>query len=413
MKINNRRFKSKFFNLAQIGATPNGGVHRPSFSEEHFQARNWFRTQTISSGFDFKIDGAGNHIARIDCGVSGAPTLILGSHLDSVPDGGRYDGALGVVAALEVLLSIKDADLKLPIHLEAIDFTDEEGTFIGLLGSSAQGGKIRAADLTETRGRKDGLVSGLTRSGLTPETIIHAARKPSTLAGYLELHIEQGSKLIDTKADIGIVTSIVGIYSFIINFIGRADHAGTTSMFSRLDPSQGASAFTLACHSLVKKSFPECVINIGNMDFFPGAFNIVPEKVAVSLEFRAPNSSLLSQLKSEIINVAKETSKLYNLGVEIENLGKHDPALMSQSIQDAISEASTVLGLKSILLPSGAGHDAQSFADICPTGMIFIPSIKGASHSSREYTPWNDCENGANVLLHTTIVTCKHYSLKQ
>ena len=406
--INMDRFRSTFFKLAKIGENQCGGIHRSMFSRGYIQARKWFRKQIIESGVEFRIDGAGNHTARLDCGFADAPTLILGSHLDSVPNGGKYDGALGVIAALEVLLSIRDANLPLPVHLEAVDFTDEEGTLFGLLGSSAQSGKLKAEDIAEPRGGKDNLVNGLSQLGLTLDTLLSARREPATLAGYIELHIEQGSRLIDSKMDVGVVTGIVGINSHKINFLGRADHAGTTKMTSRLDASQGASAFTLASHTMVIERFPDSVINIGNMDFFPGAFNIVPEKVSVSVEFRSPHKYQLSQLETAILNLAVEIAENYNLGLEIENLGRHDPATMDQKIQATIIKVASGLGLESIYLASSAGHDAQSFADICPSGMIFVPSVNGASHSSREYTSWQDCINGANVLLQTTILVSNY-----
>jgi beta-ureidopropionase / N-carbamoyl-L-amino-acid hydrolase len=396
------RFKSHFTALAKFGATQTGGVNRPTFSPEHFAARDWFRSTALAAGLQFNVDGAGNHAAKLVCGPQEAPSLFLGSHLDSVPNGGRFDGALGVVAALEVLLSLQDYAIQLPFNVEAIDFTDEEGTLSGLLGSFAFAGKLDPQTLTEPRGGLEKLSQGLTQAGLTTASMLSANRSPAELAGYLELHIEQGPRLKTANAKIGIVTSIVGIDSLRLYFRGRSDHAGTTPMDARQDAAQGASLFALKLHQLVREQYPNCTANIGDMHFSPGAFNIVPETVSVAMEFRAPDPNTLANLKTDIIKIARKAADKNDLRLEIENLGRHAPALMSEKIQKALKQSSEKLGLKTIALASGAGHDAQSLADICPTGMIFIPSV-GGSHSSREFAEWDDCINGANVLLQTVL----------
>ncbi len=400
--INSERFRTNFEALAKIGATPAGGVHRPAFSPDHFAARNWFRTTAQAAGLQVNIDGAGNHSARFECGPSEAPSLLIGSHLDSVPHGGRFDGALGVVAALEVVLQLQDHAAQLPFHVEAIDFSDEEGTFSGLLGSFAFTGKLTPQMLTSVRGGQDQLAQGLTQAGLTVDSLLSARRDPEKLAGYLELHIEQGPRLELAKADIGIVTSIVGIDSLRLHFAGRADHAGTTPMDQRQDAAQGASLFTTRLHRLVRGRYPDCTANVGYMDFSPRAFNIVPEKVSVALEYRAPDPKTLTNLKQDVVQIAKTAAAESDLRLEIEDLGRHAPAVMSKNFQKFLKRSAENLGLSTIALASGAGHDAQSLADLCPTGMIFIPSA-GGSHSPRESAEWQDCVNGANVLLQTVL----------
>jgi N-carbamoyl-L-amino-acid hydrolase len=287
--------RAAFDELAKIGATADGGVNRPTFSETHLAARGWFRGQIESAGLEFRTDGAGNHSAvlPISSALSGAggeveaPTLLLGSHLDSVPNGGRFDGALGVMAAFEVLRTIKEARIPLRVNLEAIDFTDEEGTLVGLLGSAALAGRLSPDMLNNPRGGRQALLEGMARAGLSEQSMLSAHRPRESLAGYLELHIEQGKRLERASADIGIVAAIVGIWSYQLSFIGRADHAGTTAMDDRLDASLGASEFTLAARDTVVNDFRDCVVNVGKMEFSPGAFNIVPARVDVSLEFRS------------------------------------------------------------------------------------------------------------------------------
>ncbi len=403
LHVNAERMRAAFDALAQIGGTGDGGVNRPTFSQAHLAARRWFRGQIEASGLEFRTDGAGNHSAYLACGAQDARTLLLGSHLDSVPDGGRFDGALGVMAAFEVLRTVRDAGLRLPVHLEAIDFTDEEGTLVGLLGSAALAGHLKPELLGSPRGGRTALVEGMKRAGLSDESMSRAARPPDSLAGYLELHIEQGKRLERAQIKIGIVSAIVGISSYRLTFTGRADHAGTTSMEDRLDASLGASAFTLAARAIAMKDFPNCVVNVGNLDVAPGAFNIVPARVDVSLEFRAPDEDDFERLDAALIERAQREAKRFGLDLKPEFLGRHSPTPMSAEAGRAFSDACDSLGFTHTPLVSGAGHDAQSFAQTCPVGMIFVPSVDGASHSPREFTSWEDCVNGANVLLQAAL----------
>jgi len=412
LRINPDRMLAAFNELAQVGATSDGGVNRPTFSEAHLAARRWFREQIEKAGLEFRADGAGNHSATL--ALSGASrgasaveepakTLLLGSHLDSVPNGGRFDGALGVIAAFEVLRTIKEAGIQLKVDLEAIDFTDEEGTLVGLLGSAALAGRLHSDILQNPRGGRGALLEGMRRAGLSDESMLSAMRPKESLAGYLELHIEQGKRLERAGLHVGVVSAIVGIWSYRLSFIGRADHAGTTTMGDRLDASLGASEFTLAARDIVVNDFRDCVVNIGNMEFSPGAFNIVPAQVDVSLEFRSADEEKFKRLDSLLLAHAQEAANRFNLALKVESLGKHSPALMDDHVRDAFAGACDDLGLNYISLPSGAGHDGQSFDGICPVGMIFVPSRDGASHSAREFTAWEDCVNGANVLLQTVL----------
>ena len=422
LRVNSDRMLAAFNELALIGATGDGGVNRPTFSEAHLAARKWFQGEIEKSGLQFRTDGAGNHsamlnvIARERSDRSNLPhdeeiasqkplamTLLLGSHLDSVPNGGRFDGALGVMAALEVLKTVKENGVQLKVNLEAIDFTDEEGTLVGLLGSAALAGHLDSETLQNPRGGRAQLVAGMQRAGLSDESMLSAARPKESLAGYLELHIEQGKRLERAGLNVGIVSAIVGIWSYRLSFIGRADHAGSTTMEDRLDASLGASSFTLAAREVVIKDFPSCVVNVGKMDFAPGAFNIIPARVDVSLEFRSPDEEEFKRLDTVLIASAKAEARRFGLELKVEDLGKHSPSMMNDQVQRAYAEACDDLGLTYTSLTSGAGHDGQSLADLCPVGMIFIPSVDGASHSAREFTKWEDCVNGANVLLQTVL----------
>ena len=303
--INPDRFRNDFDALAQIGSTGDGGVNRPALSEAHLEARRWWIARAAEAGLETRIDGAGNHSAILRSPDPDARTLLLGSHTDSVPSGGRFDGALGVIAALEALRTIQDAGITLPVHLEAIDFTDEEGALVGLTGSGALAEQLTVRSFENPRSGRTRWEASLARAGLTEAGILSARRDPKSLAGYLELHIEQGPRLFATGVDIGVVSGIVGIQSYRVTYRGEANHAGTTPMETRRDASLGASAFVLTARDLVMKNFPGCVVNVGQMALRPGAFNIVPGVAELSLEFRAPEPERLAQLGTALLQLAE------------------------------------------------------------------------------------------------------------
>lgn len=406
LQINSPRLQKDFDALAQIGTTGNGGVHRPTFSENHLAARAWFRERALAEGLEFRQDAIGNHSAILRAKNPDAKTLLLGSHLDSVPNGGRFDGALGVLAALEVLRTVRDAGLDLPVHLEAIDFTDEEGTLIGLMGSQALIGKLSPAELTKPRGGREAFEEGLARAGLDEAIIPTAARSRESLAAFLEIHIEQGPRLQTSKCDIGIVTNIVGINAYKLTFIGRADHAGTTPMDARRDAGLGAATLMLRAREEVMRDFQNCVINFGQISFSPSAYNIVPERAELAMEYRAPSQLELEMLKSRLMDLAQQTAQQLNLKLETVENGCVRATPCSLKVQDAFTAACSTLNLRCTRLTSGAGHDTMSLAQITPAGMIFIPST-GGSHNPNEFAHWEDCVNGANVLLHAALELAK------
>lgn len=401
--VNAERFKRNFDALAEIGATGDGGVNRPALSAEHLQARRWFLDRVAEAGLEASVDSAGNHSAILRCGPAGGRTLLLGSHTDSVPSGGRFDGALGLLAAFEVVQTVKDAGLSLGAHLEAIDFTDEEGTLVGVLGSDAVAGVLTAETLRSPRGGRPALEAGLARAGLTEAGFLAARRAPETLAGYLELHIEQGPRLIRSAIKIGVVTGIVGIVSYRLRYLGAANHAGTTPMDSRADASLGAAAFILTAREMVVRDFADAVVNVGQISFKPGAYNIIPGAAELALEFRSPEASQLADLEKSLLGLADLVARQYGLRLEVEPVGRCEPAPMSTAAQAALADAAESLALSHTRLHSGAGHDAQSLSTITPAGMIFIPSRDGISHSPLEYSDWEDCLNGANVLLRAAL----------
>jgi N-carbamoyl-L-amino-acid hydrolase len=403
LRINEQRFKADFDALSEIGKTSAGGITRPALSPAHLTAREWLRGKIEQAGLEFRQDGAGNQIALLRCGRANAPSLILGSHLDSVPNGGRFDGALGVMAGLEVLRTIQEAGLHLALNLESIDFTDEEGILASFLGSFAFAGLLTKEDLSNPRGGRHALEEGLKAAGLSETGVFSARRDPRSVAGYLELHIEQAPRLYQAGIPAGIVTHIAGIAFYRLTFTGRADHAGTTPMGDRLDAGLGASAFNLSLRQLILEQFPDCFANVGDIHYEPGSFNIVPERAILSLEFRSVEEDQFQRLRSAVLDLAAREAENYGLRLDLEFLGERSPVETSPTARTAIQGAAEQLRLETMPLISRAGHDAQALASLCPVGMIFVPSVRGTSHSSEEFTAWQDCINGANLLLQTVL----------
>jgi N-carbamoyl-L-amino-acid hydrolase len=276
---------------------------------------------------------------------------------------------------------------------------------VGLLGSSALAGTLAPGALRQPRGGRAALEAGLARAGLDETALANARRDPQDLAGYLELHIEQGPRLARAAVAIGVVTGIVGITSYRVTFTGRANHAGTTPMEGRLDAGLAASAFTLTARELVLRDFAHVggVVNVGQMAFKPGAFNIVPGAAELGLEFRAADRAGLDELEDALLGLASVVARQYGVQLDLESLGGCAPAPMSPLAQAAITTAADSLALTHTPLVSGAGHDAQSLAPLTPAGMLFVPSRDGVSHSPQELTDWEDCLNGANVLLRAAL----------
>jgi beta-ureidopropionase / N-carbamoyl-L-amino-acid hydrolase len=398
--VDGERMREDFDALAAIGATPEGGVDRASLGEAHLAARAWFLDRAASAGLETRVDRAGNHSAILP---GAGPTLLLGSHLDSVPNGGRYDGALGVVAALHVLLAVQAAEAELRLALEAIDFTDEEGTLVGLLGSEALAGKLTLESLRSPRGGRDALLAGLERAGLNEAELVSARRDPASLAGYLELHIEQGPLLEQAGAQIGLVTGIVGARSFSLAFRGLSGHAGTTPMNARRDAGLAAAAFAVAANELVVRDFPGCVATVGDIRLEPGAFNVIPGSARLAIECRSIDLEELDALESALLRAAHAAAATHALDVEATPVGRWEPTALDANLRAAVARAAEGLGLSTLELQSGAGHDAQALAAVVPSGMIFVPSDGGISHDPREHTSWGHCVNGANTLLRAVL----------
>lgn len=398
--INRERLLTDFEALASIGATEAGGVSRPALSEADMQAREWLREHINDAGLQYRMDSAGNQYGRL-VGVDDTRTLLTGSHLDSVPNGGRYDGALGVLSSLEAIRTLQEMGKTPPISVELVNFTDEEGTLLGLLGSRAIIGKVTQQEIDAPRGGRATLTSGLERAGITEAGILDAQRKD--IIGYLELHIEQGKRLTDSATDIGVVTAMVGIRSYVLHFYGQAAHAGTTPMIERADALWAATDFIQKARQHIIEHHAPGVVNFGIIEALPGAYNIVPGEVTLAMEFRHGSEEALDAMTADLLALAEEAVSTEGLSVTAEHGGSISPAPMDERVITAIESACSTLDLSAKRLLSFAGHDAQSIAQVAPAGMLFVPSQNGISHNPAEYTTPDDMVNGANVMLHTLL----------
>lgn len=403
LRVNKERFFEDLDSLAKIGRTLDEGVTRLALSETDLEARGWFKARAEEAGLKFHQDGAGNISAILPAKNPRAKTLLAGSHLDSVPNGGRFDGVLGVVSALEALRTIKEADLDLEFHLEAISFTDEEGTWLGLLGSRAFAGLLTSKDLKLERGVAKAFDQALSQAGFSSETLLSTGRDPTQYAGFIEAHIEQGSRLESAKLSIGLVTNIVGVRWYWLRFTGESAHAGTQPMAQRSDALWGACAFIDSAKDLVQNRLSPGVSNFGQLHVKPGVFNIVPAEVELAMEIRHTATESLDEMEQALFKLAEECAKTYHLTVERRQVNEISPAHMDEHMIQTIEHATNQLELKHTRLVSFAFHDTQSMSAIMPSVLYFVPSVNGISHNPKEFTNSEDMKNCANVMLHAIL----------
>ncbi|MBK9125795.1 MAG: Zn-dependent hydrolase [Chloroflexi bacterium] len=410
MNINAERLLAAMDEQAAIGRTEDGGLSRMSLSDADLEVREWFAERARAGGLTVRTDGAGNQRAAFASPRPDAPTLLIGSHLDSVPNGGRFDGALGVVAGLEVALTLADARADLPFHVEVVNFTDEEGTRLGLLGSTAMCGILTGETLDSVRLGCAELDAALERVGGSCDTALSAQRDFSDVVGYFEVHIEQGTRLERAGVDVGVVTAIVGIRSYWLTFGGQAAHAGTRPIPDRRDAFMGAAQFGLEARRLVLERFSPGVCNVGAVQVEPGAFNIVPATARIAFEFRHGDPATLDAMEESLLVLAQQAADDHGLSLEITSAGGAEPALMDSRLVETVERAADGAGLSHQRLMSFAGHDAQMLARVTPSVMFFVPCREGISHNPAEYCSPEDCVNAARVMLNSVLLTAELFS---
>ena len=400
-RVSADRLQQHILALAEFGANPEGGVSRVAYSEADRAGRAHVTQLMKAAGLSVRVDAAGNIIGRREGSDPALPAIMLGSHTDSVPHGGNYDGDVGVLGAIEVAQALAEAGISLRHPLEVVNFTDEEGY---LVGSQAMSGRSIAAILDHVSHSGLSIRDGIRAVGGDPDQLAKAARKPGELAAYVELHIEQGALLEDAKLDIGVVQGIVGISQWEVVVTGFANHAGTTPMNKRHDALLAAAEFVLAVNKVATTMPGRQVATVGQIRAEPGAPNVVPGRVVMSLEIRDLEAqkirAVFDGVKAEAERIA--TARQVSISLEDRKTGV-EPAPTDERMRRIIADGAKSLGLSFQPMPSGAGHDAQDMSHIAPTGMIFVPSVGGISHSPKEYTAPADMANGANVLLQTVL----------
>jgi N-carbamoyl-L-amino-acid hydrolase len=402
MNIDINRLKKDIEELGKIGRDPNGGISRPSFSKADLEAREWLKDRIQSAGLIYGQDGAGNIFGRID---APGKTVMAGSHIDTVINGGMFDGAAGVLAALECLRRIKEENTELKKPVELASFTDEEGNLVGdFLGSRAFVGSLDRKTLEEGQTQFGPPLSEILKgTEFSIDSILEAHTQRPEVDTFLELHLEQGPVLETEEKPIGIIDKIAGKNYWLCCFLGSASHAGTTPFELRKDAFLGLSDFALKATQYVATHHYGSMVTVGKVAVYPGAFSIVPGRVDFSLDFRSTSEETLEEMERSLLDLAKDTESTRGLEFQSKIVDKTDPVKISEHILSILKEECSILDYPSMILSSGAGHDAQILASITDVGMIFIPCEDGISHSPLEKIKWDDLEKGANLLLHTII----------
>ena len=401
LHINSKRMEERIQTLSQFGKNPEGGVSRVAFSDADIQGRNYIQTLMKAAGLEVHIDTAGNIIGKREGSNPSLPPILFGSHIDSVPGGGNYDGDVGVIAAIECIEVLKESNQTTQHPLEVIVFSDEEG---GLVGSRSMAGEFHESAMEIKSHSGKTIREGIRAIGGDPDRINEAKRTKGSITAFLELHIEQGGILDSGKINIGVVEGIVGINWWDVTIEGFANHAGTTPMNQRKDALLAAAKLITAVNQVAISIQGRQVATVGRIKAEPGAPNVIPGKVVMSLEIRDLSSQKIQMVYDKIQAEAKKIEQESGTKIQFNALDTTAvPALSDERIRKLITEAAKELGFTYKLMPSGAGHDAQDIANLAPMGMIFVPSVGGISHSPKEFTRTEDMANGAAVLLHTIL----------
>jgi N-carbamoyl-L-amino-acid hydrolase len=396
LTVNRDRLSRSVVQLAKIGQLPNGGVSRVAFTDADLQARQQVQAWMQDAGMSVRIDAAGNIIGRY-AGKSDLPALATGSHIDTVPVAGWYDGCLGVLAGIEIVRALNERSIRLNHPIEVIVFTDEERS---VLGSKAIAGQV--VEDASYYVRLDGtpIQPCLEKIG-GDWSKVSTAKREGEMAAFVELHVEQGGVLEHYGKSIGVVTGVVGQFRFEVTIIGSPNHAGTTPMNMRRDALVAASQVVLAVNRIALESPGDQVATVGYLTVSPNATNTIPGMVNLRIDlrdlFEENLDHLYAQIKTEIAKIATSTGT----EITIRETLHIRPTIAAPEIMDTIEAVSQNLGLSCMHLPSRAGHDAQEMGRIAPMGMVFVPSLAGISHSEKEYTSPEECAQGANVLLQT------------
>ena len=405
--IDAKRFERNFNAISEFGALKGGGLTRLAFSKEDLEARKFLINLIEKNGFKLKIDNVGNIYAIYDDGCEAdAKPVCVGSHIDSVPNGGFYDGTLGVMAGLEALSSIKEAGIKLKRPLWLINFSCEESSRFktATIGSKIISGKLSQQRLHELKD-EDGisLFEAMSAAGFKPQNLDEAILKENSLHAYLELHIEQGPVLERSAISVGVVSGIAAPIRFEITIQGKADHSGATPMNMRSDALLAASHIIIAANKFAK-SKKTAVATVGYVHAKPGVLNVVPGEARLGIDLRDIDKASLEELNLELRNFVGELSHELKFSYEIRELSSDEPVKLSEHAINLLEDEAKKLGIKTLTLPSGAGHDAMNLTKLANSvGMLFIPCVDGISHNTKEAINFKDAVFATKILTNALI----------
>lgn len=402
--INADRLWDRLMQLSSIGTQEVGGITRLSFSPEERAAKDLVTGFMKEAGLSVREDEVGNLIGRKEGTNPNAPVVLIGSHLDSVPSGGNFDGPLGVLSGVEALQTMNEHGVETEHPIEVIAFTDEEGTRFGygMIGSRGIAGLLKEDELVSRDEAGISIAEAMANVGLDPAQVGKAAREPGSVKAYVELHIEQGKVLESRDLSVGIVSGVAGPLWLKFILEGEAGHAGATPMNMRKDPLAAAAEVMLVIERQAARQ-EISVGTVGKLQVFPGGVNIIPGRVEFTLDLRDVDIQVRDQVEQAIMAEAEAICAKRGVKLQVELLQRINPAVCSEEIRAAIQAACEAEGLETITLPSGAGHDCMQLTELCPVGMIFARSKDGISHNPAEYTSKEDCGNGAQVLYRTVL----------
>jgi N-carbamoyl-L-amino-acid hydrolase len=406
LTINKRRLLRDLNAVSRIGIGDHGSVTRLVFSIKELRSRQLLIHLMRQAGLQTYVDRIGNIFGRLDGGAARAPAVLVGSHLDTVPHGGKFDGTMGVIGALEAARTIQERGVPLRAPVEVVCFVGEESSRFGYstLGSSLLAGEVRAGELAnaaDARGTK--LESVLADLGIYPSNLRSLRRDPSTVKAYLELHIEQGPILEAKRKPIGVVTSIAAPTRFKVLIRGQADHSGTTPMEMRKDALVAASEFIVAlekiCRRYSRVEKGRVVGTVGAIQIEPGVINAIPGTAELSVDIRSITAAAKKRVVRLVQAKIREITRRRRLEMEILPIREEDPVPLDNRLVHLLQDCCEARNVSYEIMPSGAGHDAMQMAKIAPAGMLFIPSRRGISHSPLE---WSDPEH---ICLGTQLLT--------
>ncbi len=399
VRVDGDRVNEQLVRLAEFGKSPTG-TRRMAYTDADRQGREYILRLMQEAGLEVRIDTAGNILGRREGTETGAPAILFGSHIDSVPNGGNYDGDVGVLSSIEAVRTLASRNARTRHPLEVVVFQNEEG---GLVGSKLMAGGLTDNDLNRVASSGRTLREGIGFLGGDVARLDEARRSADQTLCYLELHIEQGGTLETLGKTIGVVEGIVSLREFEVTVDGFANHAGTTPMDHRQDAMLAAAQFAVELNRMVRAMPGRQVATVGRIAAQPGAPNVVPGRVVFSIDYRDLAVATLDRLEERFHDIARNVEQDTGTRFSFDRSYTSAPALMSGELRTMIAASADGLGLTTHSLPSGAGHDAQQMARIAPTAMIFIPSRGGISHSPDEYTSPDDVVHGANTLLQTVL----------